>query len=441
MDSKPAPAKSSSRADTPAASSAADKAASGSARSANTADTATSETKSQQASLDPAAGEAAPGDDGKSSETGLSEALLAALAAAMGNAEGETVPKELKDVEEALDQLAEALGIDLSSLVQQLTKLAEAAGGAGAEGGDGELVAKLTEFLAKTLNTPLETLDPEIQAGLTKLVEAAKKLAQPLPSEPELAEPALKLSEPVLTGKTAAAGAAPASPTSSAADTAQKAPGARPAPEMALREVKPAENTPDRPAQPATANVATPTAEAPTAQMTLQPMQADSATLPTESSAAAPRILQTGYQTSQQQLNLPQIAFEMARQVEGGNTRFQIRLDPPELGRIDVKLDIDSNGQVHARLSVEKAETLDLMQRDQRALQQALQQAGLDANKTNLEFSLKQNPFAGDQNERSDRQNDGSGEPGEAGADDSDVPQAVTLYRGALQASGLNIIA
>ncbi len=34
------------------------------------------------------------------------------------------------------------------------------------------------------------------------------------------------------------------------------------------------------------------------------------------------------------------------------------------------------------------------MQRDQRALHQALQQAGLDANKTNLEFSLRQNPFA-----------------------------------------------
>ncbi|NGP18470.1 flagellar hook-length control protein FliK [Devosia aurantiaca] len=85
----------------------------------------------------------------------------------------------------------------------------------------------------------------------------------------------------------------------------------------------------------------------------------------------------------------------MARQVEGGNTRFQIRLDPPELGRIDVRLEIDNAGSVSARLTVEKAETLDLMQRDQRGLERALQQAGVDAGKTNLEFSLKQNPFAG----------------------------------------------
>ena len=42
---------------------------------------------------------------------------------------------------------------------------------------------------------------------------------------------------------------------------------------------------------------------------------------------------------------------------------------------------------------VERPETLDLMMRDQRALQQALQQAGLDASKTSLEFSLRQNPF------------------------------------------------
>src|SRR5690606_4680760 len=111
--------------------------------------------------------------------------------------------------------------------------------------------------------------------------------------------------------------------------------------------------------------------------------------------AANPRVIQAGYQTSQQQLNLPQIAFELARQMQDGNTRFQIRLDPPELGRIDVRLDIDQSGKVNARLVVEKAETLDLMQRDQRGLERALQQAGLDSAKTNLEFSLKQNPFAG----------------------------------------------
>ncbi|HWV21892.1 MAG TPA: flagellar hook-length control protein FliK, partial [Devosia sp.] len=157
--------------------------------------------------------------------------------------------------------------------------------------------------------------------------------------------------------------------------------------------------------------------------------------------ATSPRVVQTGYQTSQQQLNLPQIAFELSRQVTDGNTRFQIRLDPAELGRIDVKLDIDSTGKVHARLTVEKAETLDLMQRDQRALEKALQQAGLDQSKTNLEFSLKQNPFAGDHNQRQGEERSGSGS-GQDSQEETEVSApAITLYRGALQASGLNILA
>ncbi|RYE58709.1 MAG: flagellar hook-length control protein FliK, partial [Hyphomicrobiales bacterium] len=172
------------------------------------------------------------------------------------------------------------------------------------------------------------------------------------------------------------------------------------------------------------------TPTAPAAARADAPQQVDAAT--------TPRVVQTGCQTSQQQLNLPQIAFELSRQVGDGNTRFQIRLDPAELGRIDVKLDIDKNGQVHARLTVEKAETLDLMQR---ALEKALQQAGLDQSKTNLEFSLKQNPFAGDQNQRGGDERSGSGNSQDSQEETEVSAPAITLYRGALQASGLNILA
>ena len=156
--------------------------------------------------------------------------------------------------------------------------------------------------------------------------------------------------------------------------------------------------------------------------------------------APGPRPVIAGYQTSQQQLNLPQIAFELVRQVNDGNSRFQMRLDPPELGKIDVRLDIDRSGQVTARLTVEKAETLDLMQRDQRGLEKALQQAGLDSSKTNLEFSLKQNPFSGGQQ----GQDQGGRQPGFGGdtaeADEPPAPQ-INLYRASLSASGVNIIA
>lgn len=429
VEAKPAPTK---RTDRTTASEANTNTSPSEARGSRTEDSkAQAEKTSTEATADAAVAEKPAEDSATETPISLPEALLAALTAVITAPEGQAEGSALKDVEDALDALADALGMDLSSLVQQLTKLVEANGGAE----DGDLGAKLNEWLAKTLGTPLEDIAPEIQANLARFIDAAKKWAQPLPTEPDLAEPVLKMSEPVLTGKTTTdtTADAKAAPAGSEKEPARAAQGA------ALSENKPADTAQNRPAQTPVNSPAGPT-EAAAPMAVTQAVQADSATLPTESSAAAPRVVQAGYQTSQQQINLPQIAFELARQVDSGNTRFQIRLDPPELGRIDVKLDIDSNGQVNARLTVEKAETLDLMQRDQRALERALQQAGLDANKTNLEFSLKQNPFAGDQNERSGHES-GTADLGEDNAEGVETPPAVTLYRGALQASGLNIIA
>ena len=74
---------------------------------------------------------------------------------------------------------------------------------------------------------------------------------------------------------------------------------------------------------------------------------------------------------------------------QAGKKRFEIRLDPPELGRIDVRLEIDSDGQVKSRLIVERSETLDMLRRDAPQLERALQQAGLKTSDNALEFSLR----------------------------------------------------
>jgi flagellar hook-length control protein FliK len=143
-----------------------------------------------------------------------------------------------------------------------------------------------------------------------------------------------------------------------------------------------------------------------------------------------------------QQLNVPQVAFEVARQFGAGNTRFQIRLDPADLGRIDVKLDLDKSGTVNAHMVVERPETLDLMMRDQRALQQALQQAGLDQSKTSLEFSLRQSPFGGtgaDTGHGGGNGQPGFGPYGTPMGDESVELAAQTLYRGSASASGVNL--
>ncbi len=88
------------------------------------------------------------------------------------------------------------------------------------------------------------------------------------------------------------------------------------------------------------------------------------------------------------------LAVEIATRAHAGNTRFEIRLDPPELGRIDVRLDIDRSGHVTSRLLVERAETLDVLRRDAHQLERALQDAGLKTSDNALQFSLRDQAFA-----------------------------------------------
>ncbi len=46
-----------------------------------------------------------------------------------------------------------------------------------------------------------------------------------------------------------------------------------------------------------------------------------------------------------------QIAAQILRRLEGRSTRFEMALTPDEVGRVDVKLDIDSEGRLNARLA------------------------------------------------------------------------------------------
>ena len=101
------------------------------------------------------------------------------------------------------------------------------------------------------------------------------------------------------------------------------------------------------------------------------------------------------------------LAVEIATQAHAGNKHFEIRLDPPELGRIDVKLDVDRDGNVSSRLVVDRADTLDLLKRDASTLERALQQSGLKTSDNALEFSLRQQGFAQRRHRRADRRASG----------------------------------
>ncbi|MHA1545569.1 MAG: flagellar hook-length control protein FliK, partial [Alphaproteobacteria bacterium] len=89
--------------------------------------------------------------------------------------------------------------------------------------------------------------------------------------------------------------------------------------------------------------------------------------------------------------NLPvrSIALHMVQQSGAGVRQFNISLSPASLGRIRVEMEISKDGFVTASLTVDRPETLDALQRDARALERALQNAGLKSDGGSLNFSLR----------------------------------------------------
>jgi len=92
------------------------------------------------------------------------------------------------------------------------------------------------------------------------------------------------------------------------------------------------------------------------------------------------------------------LAVEIAASARSGKTRFDVRLDPADLGRIDVRIDVDRNGQVTSHLTVEKPETLSMLQQDAPQLRQALDDAGLKTGNGGLQFSLRDQSSSGQNN-------------------------------------------
>ena len=89
------------------------------------------------------------------------------------------------------------------------------------------------------------------------------------------------------------------------------------------------------------------------------------------------------------------LALEIAVSARSGKSRFEIRLDPADLGRIDVRIDVDRNGRVTSHLTVEKPETLSMLRQDAPQLQRALDDAGLKTGSGGLQFSLRDQSSSG----------------------------------------------
>lgn len=118
-------------------------------------------------------------------------------------------------------------------------------------------------------------------------------------------------------------------------------------------------------------------------------------------------------------LRMDSIALRVAQAARTGDMRFEIQLDPPELGRIDVKLEIAQDGQLRAQLATERPETFELLQRDARVLHKALEATGLKVDENSIDVSLR------DQTTADERGSDQAGGGSNSQADPEDDPDGI----------------
>lgn len=149
---------------------------------------------------------------------------------------------------------------------------------------------------------------------------------------------------------------------------------------------------PPAPAQPQSSSLIgnAPTAIAaqpPSAAATARPEAAAlrDVTLAKTAALKAPRPI------AQSQASAPaqNFAHFLAKKLNSGATSFEMRLDPPQLGRVDAQLTIGDDGDAVVSLQFENQGALDLFARDEAALRTALSSSGHDFDQHKFTFSLR----------------------------------------------------
>ncbi len=87
-----------------------------------------------------------------------------------------------------------------------------------------------------------------------------------------------------------------------------------------------------------------------------------------------------------------QVMFQLSRNVKSGNDQMTIQLNPADLGSVNIKLNFAGDGSVQGTVVASNPATLDLLLKDVRGLERALQDAGLSADPGSLQFSLGGQP-------------------------------------------------
>jgi flagellar hook-length control protein FliK len=83
------------------------------------------------------------------------------------------------------------------------------------------------------------------------------------------------------------------------------------------------------------------------------------------------------------------IGVEIAKAAKGEREDLLIRLDPRDLGRINVRLSFDGDGVLRAVMSADSPAALDMLRRESGDLNRALADAGIRSDAQSLRFDAR----------------------------------------------------
>jgi flagellar hook-length control protein FliK len=139
----------------------------------------------------------------------------------------------------------------------------------------------------------------------------------------------------------------------------------------------------DAPAAPPTQPTQSPAVDPTAPMLPISPDPVSHPAAPTDAAAAPLPSPHAGTPAAQVAPALVQMGH-----APDGAQRLTVRLDPPELGHVQVRIDRPPEAPARVEITVEKAETLTLLLRDQPQLQRALDLAGVPAEGRSVTFHV-----------------------------------------------------
>jgi hypothetical protein len=118
-----------------------------------------------------------------------------------------------------------------------------------------------------------------------------------------------------------------------------------------------------------------------------------------------------------------------------GTQSMTLRLDPADLGTVQVRIDRSADSPAHVEISASRPETLSLLVRDQAQLQHTLTQAGVPSEGRTLTFhlggqdadSLSRQAGGFDHSAGNDRSARNGTSPGRTAQDDTDLGSSISV--------------